>query len=207
MVAPSKSNPDDPSTDAALEAVQQKARQQLKRGRMALLSDRLTGGPQRPGQQSITRSPVVLFLTGTTVVCLVLAGIFWFINQRNAESRMLKEAQTFLEQQKYLDAEARFTQFLTVYVKTESTPAARIGLHRTLVEKYIQTTTPDVIRGMTELRNLMSECGDIPGYNELTDTLRRYSDRLAYAGAIVAEQAASEDALRVSREAVDLLRR
>jgi hypothetical protein len=207
MVAPSKSNSDDPSTDAALEAVQQKARQQLKRGRMALLSDRLTGGPQRPGQQSITRSPVVLFLTGTTVICLVLAGIFWFINQRNAESRMLKEAQTFLEQQKYLDAEARFTQFLKVYIKTESTPAARIGLHRTLVEKYIQTTTPDVIRGMTELRNLMSECGDLPGYNELTDTLRRYSDRLAYAGAIVAEQAASEDALRVSREAVELLRR
>ncbi|MFM7057912.1 MAG: PQQ-binding-like beta-propeller repeat protein [Planctomycetota bacterium] len=207
MVAPSKPAPDDPSTDAAVEAVQQKARQQLKRGRMALLSDRLTGGPQRPGQQSITRSPVVLFLSGTTVVCLVLAAIFWFINQRNAESRMLREAQTFLEQQKYLDAEARFTQFLKVYIKTESTPAARIGLHRTLVEKYIQTTTPDVIRGMTELRNLMSECGDLPGYNELTDTLRRYSDRLAYAGAIVAEQAASEDALRVSREAVDLLRR
>jgi len=207
MVTPSKPSHEDSSSDAALEAVQQKARQQLKRGRMALLSDRLTGGPQRPGQQSITRSPVVLFLSGTTIVCLVLAAIFWFINQRNAESRMLKEAQTFLEQQKYLDAEARFTQFLKVYIKTESTPAARIGLHRTLVEKYIQTTTPDVIRGMTELRNLMSECGDLPGYNELTDTLRRYSDRLAYAGAIVAEQAASEDALRVSREAVELLRR
>lgn len=207
MVAPSQPTPDDSSTDAAVQAVRQKARQQLKRGRMALLSDRLTGGPQRPGQQSIARSPVVLFLTGTTLVCLILAAIFWFINQRNAESRMLKEAQTFLEQQKYLDAEARFTQFLKVYIKTESTPAARIGLHRTLVEKYIQTTTPDVIRGMTELRNLMSECGDLPGYSELTDTLRRYSDRLAYAGAIVAEQAASEDALRVSREAVDLLRR
>jgi outer membrane protein assembly factor BamB len=206
MVA-SKQNKDDEANDAALQAVQQKARQQLKRGRMALLSDRLTGGPQRPGQQSIGRSPVVLLLAGTTVVCVVLAGIFWFINQRNAESRMLKDAQTFLEQQKYLDAEARFTQFLKIYPKTEFTPTARIGLHRTLVEKYIQTTTPDVKRGMTELRTLMSDCGDLPGYEQLTDTLRRYSDRLAYAGAIVAEQAADEEALRVSRDAVELLRR
>ena len=193
--------------EAAKEAVAEKATRQVQRGRLTTCADRLSGGPQRPGQQKIARSPVVLVLTGVTLLSFLLAGIFWYINQWNAEERMLKEATSFLEQQKYIDAEARFSQFLQIYPKTASSPAAKIGLHRTQVEKYILTNTPDVIRGMTELRTLISECGDLPGYAELTDTLRRYSDRLAYAGAIVAETIQSEEALTVSREAVDLLRR
>ena len=193
--------------EAAKDAVAEKAKRQLQRGRLTTFADRLSGGPQRPGQQKIARSPVVLVLTGVTLLSFLLAGIFWYINQWNAEERMLKEATSFLEQQKYIDAEARFSQFLQIYPKTASSPAAKIGLHRTQVEKYILTNTPDVIRGMTELRTLISECGDLPGYAELTDTLRRYSDRLAYAGAIVAETIQSEEALTVSREAVDLLRR
>ncbi|MEI7700282.1 MAG: PQQ-binding-like beta-propeller repeat protein [Planctomycetia bacterium] len=203
------SNMDNQKNDpeAAKEAVAEKAKRQLKRGRLTMFAEKLSGGPQRPGQQKIGRSPVVLVLTGVTLLCFLLSGIFWYINQWNAEERMLKEATSFLEQQKYIDAEVRFSQFLQAYPKTVSTPKAKIGLHRTLVEKYILTNTPDVIRGMAELRTMISECGDLPGYGEIKDTLRRYADRLAYAGAIVAETIQSEEALTVSREAMDLLRR
>ncbi|MFO0061338.1 MAG: PQQ-binding-like beta-propeller repeat protein [Planctomyces sp.] len=195
----------DPEADR--QQLAEKAKQQLQRGRLTAFSDRLTGGPVRNEDQKISRSPAVLLLTGTTVVCFLLAGIFWFINQRNVEERLLKDAQTFLEQQKYLDAEARFVQFIAQYPKTESTAAARIGLHRTRVEKFILTDTPDVIKGMAEFKELESECRELPGFNELQDTLRRYTDRLAYAGAVVAEITQSEEALVVSREALELLQR
>ncbi|MEY4185289.1 MAG: hypothetical protein RIT02_323 [Planctomycetota bacterium] len=195
----------DPEADR--QQLAEKAKQQLQRGRLSAFSDRLTGGPVRNEDQKISRSPAVLLLTGTTIVCFLLAGIFWFINQRNVEERLLKDAQTFLEQQKYLDAEARFVQFIAQYPKTESTAAARIGLHRTRVEKFILTDTPDVIKGMAEFRELESECRELPGFSELQDTLRRYTDRLAYAGAVVAEVTQSEEALVVSREALDLLQR
>ena len=195
----------DPEADR--QQLAEKAKQQLQRGRLSAFSDRLTGGPVRNEDQKISRSPAVLLLTGTTIVCFLLAGIFWFINQRNVEERLLKDAQTFLEQQKYLDAEARFVQFIAQYPKTESTAAARIGLHRTRVEKFILTDTPDVIKGMAEFRELESECRELPGFNELQDTLRRYTDRLAYAGAVIAEVTQSEEALVVSREALDLLQR
>lgn len=202
--SPDKSNVD---PEADRQQLAEKAKQQLKRGSLTAFSDRLTGGPVRNEDQKISRSPAVLLLTGVTVVCFLLAGIFWFINQRNVEERMLKDAQTFLEQQKYLDAEARFVQFIAQYPKTESTAAARIGMHRTRVEKYILTDTPDVIKGMAEFKELEAECRELPGFSELQDTLRRYTDRLAYAGAVVAELTQSEEALLVSREALDLLQR
>ncbi len=202
---PSDKSDKDPEKDR--QQIAERAAQQLKRGRLSAFSDRLTGGPVRNEDQKISRSPAVLLLTGTTVVCFLLAGIFWFINQSNVEERLLKEAQGFLEQQKYLDAEARFIQFIAQYPKTDSTAAARIGLHRTRVEKYIRTDTPDVIKGMAEFRELESECRELPGFSELQDTLRRYTDRLSYAAAIVAELTQSEEALTVSREALDLLKR
>lgn len=202
--SPDKSDVD---PEADRQQLAEKAKQQLKRGSLSAFSDRLTGGPVRNEDQKISRSPAVLLLTGVTLVCFLLAGIFWFINQRNVEERMLKDAQTFLEQQKYLDAEARFVQFIAQYPKTESTAAARIGMHRTRVEKYILTDTPDVIKGMAEFKELEAECRELPGFSDLQDTLRRYTDRLAYAGAVVAELTQSEEALLVSREALDLLQR
>ena len=48
------------------EALAEKARRQLSRGRLARLTEKLTGGPERPGQQKIARSPVVLLLAGCT---------------------------------------------------------------------------------------------------------------------------------------------
>lgn len=198
---------DDEKDDAAKDALSAKARQQLKRGRLSALSDKLTGGPERPGEQKIGRSPLVLLLTGTTVGAFVLAAIFWVINARNQEDRLFKEANASLEQQKYLDAEVQFSKFLQSYPKTENSPAAKIGLHRAKVEKHIFTNTPDVIKGMAELQSMITECGELPGFDKVQDNMRRYSDRLAYAGAVVAELAPSAEALEVSRKAVDLLRR
>ncbi len=198
---------DDEKDDAAKDALSAKARQQLKRGRLSSLSDKLTGGPERPGEQKIGRSPVVLLLTGTTIGAFVLAAIFWVINARNQEDRLFKEANASLEQQKYLDAEVQFSKFLQNYPKTQNSPAAKIGLHRSRVEKLIFTNTPDVIKGMQEMQTMITECGELPGFDGVKDNMRRYADRLAYAGAIVAEVAASAEALEVSRKAVDLLRR
>lgn len=206
MASEKENNPTD-NADSVRRELAKTADRQLRRGRLNQLSDRLTGGPQRPGEQKVGRSPVVFLLSTVTVFGFLLAAIFWYINQKNSEDRLLKEAVSLLDQQKYLEAEARFSQFLLNYPKTDSSPTARIGLHRSLVEKYIQTNTPDVVRGMEELRRLIGECADLPGYNELGEKLKGYADRLAYAGAIVGELAPSRQALEVSKDATELLRK
>ncbi len=45
--------------DAAIEQRASRVRRQLSRGRFAQITEKLTGGPERPGEQKITRSPVV----------------------------------------------------------------------------------------------------------------------------------------------------
>jgi hypothetical protein len=192
---------------ASRDAIAEKARRQLKRGRFALMTEKLSGGPERPGEQKVGRSPVVLLLAGSTIGAAILAGIFWFINSRNAEDRLLKEAVASLEQGKYLDAEIQFERFIGIYPKTSSTPTAKFGLHRAKVEKFIMTTTPDVIKGMAELKSFVSECRDLEGFDSQKDYLRRYSDRLTFAGARVAEVAQSQEALDISVESLEMLRK
>ena len=99
------------------EVISEKARRQLRRGKLSELAEKLTGGPERPGQQKIARSPVVMLLVGCTVGGSILAAIFWFINARNTEDRLIKEATASLDQQKYLDAEGQFERFISIYPK------------------------------------------------------------------------------------------
>ena len=184
-----------------------KAKRQLSQGRIARLTEKLTGGPERPGEQKIGRSPVVLLLIGTTVGALLLAGIFWFMNASTREERQLKEAVTSLEQQRYLDAEPQFLNFLSAYAQTASADTARIGLHRTRVEMKLLTEQPDVIKGREELDELIRVCRDMPGFDDLKNHLRRYADRLTYAGARVAEVTQEQKTLDVSLAGMEIMKR
>jgi len=195
----------DDDREQSREVLAGKARRQLSRGRLTQLSEKLTGGPERPGQQKIARSPVVLLLVGSTVGGSILAAIFWFINAQNQEDRLLKEAVASLDQQKYLDAEGQFEKFISIYPKTKTTGTAKIGLHRARVEKFILTETPDVIKGLAELKLFDQECRELEGFAAQKDNLKRYADRLTFAGARVAEIAQSQEALDVSLEALALL--
>lgn len=197
----------DDDRELSREAVAEQARRQLKRGRLTQLAEKLSGGPQRPGEQKVGRSPVVMLLAGSTIAASVLAAIFWFINSKNAEDRMLKEAMGSLELQKYLDAEGQFEKFIAAYPKTGNTAKAKIGLHRARVEKFIITTTPDVIKGLTELKSFIQECRELEGFDGQKEELKRYADRLTFAGAVVSEKAQSQEALDVSVESLELLRK
>ena len=189
------------------EALAAKARQQLRRGRLTELSEKLSGGPQRPGQQKIGRSPTVLLLAGITVGATILAAIFWYINAQNAEERLLKEAVASLEQQKYLDAEGQFAKFIAAYPKSSTTATAKIGMHRARVEKFILTDTPDVAKGLAELKSLIDQCRELDGFADQKGNMKRYADRLTFAGARVAEITQSQEALTVSLESLELLRK
>ena len=184
--------------EAALEQQASKARRQLSRGRFAQLTEKLTGGPERPGEQKIGRSPIVLGLAGLTLGGLLLSGIFWFMTASIREERQLKEAQTSLDQQRYIDADGQFLNFLASYSDSASSAPARIGLHRTRVEKNIMTEYPDVIKGLEELNQMLTVCRDLPGFEDVKDHIRRYADRLTFAAARVAEVTQEQKALDAS---------
>ena len=202
---------DENDVDAAEEAARAKqaatARRQLSRGRFAQITEKLTGGPERPGEQKIGRSPIVLGLTIVTLAALLLSGIFWLMTASTREARQLKEAVASLDQQRYIDADGQFLNFLASYSQSASADPARIGLHRTRVEKNILTEYPDVIKGLEELNQLLTVCRDLAGFEELKDHVRRYADRLTFAGAIVAEATQDQKALDASMAAMEIMKR
>ena len=183
------------------------ARRQLSRGRFAQITEKLTGGPERPGEQKIGRSPIVLGLTIVTLGALLLSGIFWLMTASTREERQLKEAVASLEQQRYIDADGQFLNFLASYSQSASADPARIGLHRTRVEKNIMTEYPDVIKGLEELNQLLTVCRDLPGFDDMKDHIKRYADRLTFAGAIVSEATQDQKALDASMAAMEIMKR
>lgn len=184
-----------------------RAERQLKRGRMSQLSDRLTGGPERPGEQSIGRSPFVLGMVGAIAGLGVLSAIFYYIINSTSEQRTLEAAMLALDQQKYGEAEQRLLQYLQAYPNSDSEPGARLALHRTRVEKAIMTETPDVTQGLEEINDLLRVGRDLEGFDEQRENIRRYADRLTYAGARVAEITQQQNPLDISRQAMEILRR
>ena len=182
-----------------------KARRLQQRGWWGRLSDRLIGGQERPGEQKVGRSPIVLILAGSTVGALVLSLIFWFMISSTREERALKEAALSLTQERYADAETQFMNFMTAYPESRSAPTAMIGLHRSRVEKNIMPDTPHVVTGLEELNTLIKDCRELPGFADLKDDIRRYADRLTFAGARMAEIAQDQSSLDVSREAMQIL--
>ncbi len=193
--------------DSQSERVREQGRRQLSRGRLAVLSDRIAGGAARPGEQQIIRSPFVLMLIGASVGLAILAMIFYYIINREAESRRLKEALTSLEQRKYAEAERLFIKYLEVYPKTPSSDTARLNLHKSRVEKHIMTTTPDVVKGKQELDDMLRVGAELEGFEGERETIRRYADRLTFAGARVAEVVQQKEPLTVSQESMEVLRR
>ena len=183
------------------------ARRQLSRGRFAQITEKLTGGPERPGEQKIGRSPIVLGLTIVTLGALLLSAIFWLMTASTREARQLKEAIKSLDEQRYIDADGQFLNFLATYSQSASADPARIGLHRTRVEKNIMTEYPDVIKGLEELNQLLSVCRDLHGFDDIKDHIKRYADRLTFAAARVAEVTQDQKALDVSIASLEIMKR
>ena len=203
---------DDVESDAGnveqdIRAQRERGRRQLSRGRMAQLGDRIAGGASRPGEQQVTKSPFVLILVGSVLGVALLSGIFYYIIGREGESRRLKEAMTAFEQRKYAESEQLFIKFLEIYPKSQTADTARLHLHKSRVEKYIMTTTPDVKQGMQELDDLIRIGKDLNGFAEERENLRRYADRLTFAGARVGEILQQQEPLDISLKAMEVLRR
>ncbi|MCA9034464.1 MAG: PQQ-binding-like beta-propeller repeat protein [Planctomycetaceae bacterium] len=204
---------DDELYDDDVEAVEEqevreqreKGRKHLARGRMAQLGDRIAGGAARPGEQEVTRSPFVLILTGGVLGLGLLAGIFYYIIGREDEARTLKEAMTAYDQQKYAEAEQLLLNFMKVYPESPSSDKVRLTLHKSRVEKYIMTTTPDVPKGFEEFENLIRIGKDLTGFDEERDNLKRYADRLAFAGARVGEILQKQEPLDISIKSLQKL--
>lgn len=193
--------------DEAADA-EDKGRRQLQRGAASRLSDRLTGGAARPGEEEVRRSPfVIAMLVG--VVCLFLAAlVFGILIINEGEKRAFRSAETKLKEDNFGEAEKKFSAFLIAYPEGEYAQQAKIKLHTARVRQYtksISMTPKDVTAGVEALENFIKECRGLDGFDEQSENIKRWAARMSEVAAMVAAAKFNEQSLEDSRVAQNIL--
>lgn len=183
-------------------------RRQLQRGRLSRFSDSLTGGAARPGEEDVKRSPFIMFMAGTIILLALIALVFGVMIISAGEERAFTAADAKLKEESFVEAEKKFKTFLDNYSTGQYAERARIALHTARVKQYTQAgkyTPDDVQNGMHELDEFVRVCRDLPSFQEERDNVRRYAERMATVGAIVAEQKRLDAPLEHSEAAFKML--
>lgn len=185
-----------------------KGRRQLERGAASRLSDRLTGGASRPGEEEVKRSPFVIAML-VTVACLILAAIvFGILIINEGEKRAFRSAETKLKEDNFGEAEKKFNAFLLAYPDGEFAEQAKMLLHTAQVRQYTQSskmTTSDVTAGVEALETFIKECRKLEGYEGQGENIKRWAQQLSRSAALVATARHSTECLQESKVALNIL--
>ena len=190
--------------DLRVAAIRERAQRQLRAGRLSRLNDRIAGGPRRPGEQEVTRSPFVLGMGFVLLGLAIIAAVFLFLNLGEGEKRQLKSASAALEKSSYNEAVTLFRAFLLRYPNGESAETARIGLHTAQVQKYTDDnkfSVESVVSARKSLEEFIRECRDFDQYKSEQEKLVRYATKITRVAARVAVDQCSQDALDASEAA------
>ncbi len=171
------------------DAIVEKGRRQLRRGRLSEFSDKLSGGAARPGEKDVRKSPFVMIMAGG-IIALTLVGLVFFIMiLSKAEENAFAEAEAKFKEQSYPEAKGRLLDFLAAYPEGEYTERARILYHETKVLEITtgtSFTSESVSEALKELNDFISVCRDLEGFKDEHDDVRRYADRIVRVGALTA---------------------
>ncbi|MEP3479385.1 MAG: PQQ-binding-like beta-propeller repeat protein [Fuerstiella sp.] len=193
--------------DEAADA-EERGRRQIQRGAASRLSDRLTGGASRPGEEEVRRSPFVIAML-VTVACLALAAIvFGILIINEGEKRAYRSAETKLKEDNFGEAEKKFKAFLIAYPEGEYAEQAKIGLHTARVRQYtksVSMTPKDVTSGVEALEDFIKECRNLDGFETQGDNVKRWASRMSEVAAMVAAAKFNETSLEDSRVAEAIL--
>ncbi|WP_339734422.1 PQQ-binding-like beta-propeller repeat protein [uncultured Gimesia sp.] len=161
----------------------------------------------RPGERQIVRSPLVLSLTGGTVLLALTALTFWFIIGRDTAKRHFDAAVQEMEAGKYAQAIQLFEHFQENYNKSDYADEARILLSKSFVEKEISGSTPAWNAGLEATNKFIKKHRDDANFKELYPTLVDYGQRIALGAVETASRTKERELLTVSKNAESILTR
>tara|TARA_R110002111_G_scaffold257026_1_gene324889 strand:- start:12576 stop:16232 length:3657 start_codon:yes stop_codon:yes gene_type:complete len=161
----------------------------------------------RPGERQIARSPLVLSLTGGTILLALTAFTFWFIIGRDTAKRHYDAAVQEMDAGKYSQAIQLFEQFQENYSKSDYADDARILLSKSFVEKEISGSTPAWNAGLEATNNFIKKHRDDSNFKELYPTLVDYGQKIALGAVETASRTKERELLTVSKNAENILTR
>ncbi|QDT97204.1 outer membrane protein assembly factor BamB family protein [Gimesia aquarii] len=161
----------------------------------------------RPGERQITRSPLVLSLTGGGILLALTALTFWFIIGRDTAKRHFDAAVQEMEAGKYSQAIQLFENFQENFSKSDYVDEARIFLSKSLVEKEISGSTPAWKSGLEATDKFIKKHRDDSDFKSQHSTIADYGQRIALGSVETASRTKDRELLVVSKNAEKILTR
>lgn len=165
--------------------------------------------PRRPGEQDLTKSPLVVGMTIGAAVLALTAGTLWFVLAREFMNRKFETAQKALESGQFSQAIDGFTKFAAEYPKTEQARLAKVNIGKARVEQALSGAIPDWENGLKTLNDFVAEYRDSEDFRPADSLLRTFArqaaDKIALGAAKTAEATKRRPLLATSTDARQLL--
>lgn len=198
---------DDPEVVNAVEEfdeIRARGARQLRSGRLRRLNDQIAGGPRRPGEQEISRSPFVLTMFFLILGLGIVAAVFYFLILRETEKSAFDSAARSVSETKYNEGIVQFENFLLAYPSGEYANRARILLQTAKIKRHTDSTTFSVesaVEAQGNLEEFFRTCQDLPEFQEERDKVIRFAEKISRAAAEVAIKNGNQQALDASQAA------
>ncbi len=178
------------------------------KGTLGQVARELQGGRQRPGEQSIAHSPLILSLGIGGAVLLLTAGVFWFLMGRESQQRLFEDAERQLADGKYSQAIELYERFQKEYPRSKQRRAADLAIGQARVRRELAGSAPNWDEARTELDRLIRSERNTPDYKTtLQPIVRDFAEQIALGAAKSAETTADAALLEVSASANEMMER
>lgn len=161
----------------------------------------------RPGEQEITKSPLVLGLGVVALVLALLSLTYWFMIGRSTLERELIAIDEQVKAGQYAGAIQSLEAFIRNHPSGKTTNEAKIKLGKVRIDKEVNGTAPDWKIALAAFNQFVQEAREVPEFAEENQALAEYSQKIALGSLDAAAKQKSEELITVGDEATVLVDR
>lgn len=164
---------------------------------------------ERLKEQTVMRSPLVLFLGGGGGLLAIVALVFWFMINREQVRRQFDEAAKEIAAAQFPTGIQKFEEFIKAHPNhdlSDGAEGARVQLSKARVDKEL-TGSPAYSNAMKALDEFVKEHREAKYFPELHDDIVVFAKKIALDTPKAAAVNKQRDLLKISAEAEVLLER
>lgn len=164
---------------------------------------------ERLKEQTVMRSPLVLFLGGGGGLLAIVALVFWFMIEREQVRRQFDDAAKDIAGAQFATGIQKFEEFIKNHpghALTEGSEGAKVQLSKARVDKEL-VGSPAYSNAIKALQEFVSEHREAKYFSELHDDIVVFAKKIALETPKLAAANKQRDLLKISAEAETLLER
>ncbi|MCA9093293.1 MAG: PQQ-binding-like beta-propeller repeat protein [Planctomycetaceae bacterium] len=139
--------------------------------------------PVRPGEQEVTRSPIVMFLGGGMLVLILIALTLFFLVDRETAQQAYDRGLDELKQKRFSVSIERFQEFTEAFPQHNLVKSAVSYSNLAKVEQVLASSTPDWARALSLLEVYTRSIRDLSNFSEMQVFARDVATRIAFGAA------------------------